>query len=327
MDPGVLFEYSRLPVATRPPQPKVTAVIVHFQTPEETVRAVRAVNTTAPGADVVVVDNASGDGIRARLEREGLRTRVIEEPANRGFGAGCNRGARESSGALLLFLNSDTEVRPGAVAALYAALDADASAAAAGPRLLDPDGSLQPSIQRRPTPWRIFCESSGLASLAGGRGLLRGHWKTLEDHARPQAVENLVGAALLLRRSAFEEVGGFDEEYFLYAEETDLLTRLTQAGHRILFVPGAEVVHIGGASTGGIRLDELHAGLRRYVGKFHGAAAARFASAVLTAGALLRYAAALAATGPAGRERRRRYRAALGRPSRARSGAAEVRRP
>jgi GT2 family glycosyltransferase len=296
----------------------VTAVIVHYQVPRETVRAVRAVNTTAPGAEVVVVDNASDDGIQALLEFEGLRARVVLETANRGYGAGCNRGARESSRALLLFLNSDTEVCPGAIAQLAGLLTDDASAAAVGPRLSNPDRSLQPSIQRRPTPWRIFCESLGLANLAGGRGFLRGHFRTREDHGRRQTVENLMGAALLLRRSAFEEAGGFDEQYFLYAEETDLLTRLGQAGHRILFDPEAEVVHIGGASTGGIRFDGVHAGLRRYVEKFHGPRAARFASAVLTAGALLRYGAALATTGPAARARRRRYRAALGRSGSAR---------
>jgi N-acetylglucosaminyl-diphospho-decaprenol L-rhamnosyltransferase len=291
--------------------PPVTAVIVHYRTPEETVRAVRAVNATAPWADVVVVDNASGDGIADRLERGHLHARVFEESVNRGYGAACNRGAQEGSGRLLLFLNSDTEVRPGAVAALVAALDEDLRAVAVGPRLSNLDGSLQPSIQRNPTPWRIFCESSGLATLAGGRGLLRGHWKTREDHARPQAVETLQGAALLLRRTAFEEVGGFDEKYFLYAEETDLLTRLSNAGYRILFEPGADVVHLGGASTGGLRFYELRAGLRRYVEKFHGRAAARFTFAVLTAGGLARYALALATPGPAARERRRRYRAAL----------------
>jgi N-acetylglucosaminyl-diphospho-decaprenol L-rhamnosyltransferase len=294
----------------------VTAVIVHYRTAAETARAVRAVNATAPDVEVLVVDNASGDGIRARLESEGLSARVLEEPANRGYGAGCNRGARESSRALLLFLNSDTEMRPGAVAELVAALDADASAAAVGPRLVNPDGSLQPSIQGRPTPWRIFCESSGLASLAGGRGPLRGHWKTAQDYDRGQAVESLTGAALLLRRSAFEEVGGFDEDYFLYAEEADLFTRLRGAGHRILFTPRAQVMHIGGASTGGLRVNELNSGLRRYVEKFHGRAAGRLVSAILRAGVVARYVAALATAGPAARDRRGRYRAALRRSRR-----------
>ena len=293
----------------------VSAVIVHYRTPELTVRAVRAVNATAPDAEVVVVDNASGDEIGARLAREGLRARVVEEASNRGYGAGCNRGALESSKALLLFLNSDAEVRPGAVAELARALTADASSAAVGPRLSNADGSLQRSIQRRPTPWRIFCESSGLALLAGGRGPFRGHWRTREDHARPQEVEDLMGAALLIRRDAFEEAGGFDEGYFLYAEETDLLTRLARTGRRILFDPEAEVVHVGGASTGGIRFEDLHAGLRRYTEKFHGPGAARFSFAVLKAGAVLRYLATFLSTSPDARVRRRRYRAALERRS------------
>ena len=298
--------------AMTPRAADVTAVIVHYRTPAETARAVRSLNTTAPEVEVVVVDNASGDAIGERLRADGLKARVVEEPVNRGYGAGCNRGAKESRRPLLLFLNSDTEALPGAVDALVAALGADPHAAAVGPRLVNKDGSLQKSILRRPTPWRIFCESSGLASLSGGRGPLRGHWKAAHDYARGQAVESLAGAALLLRRGAFEEVGGFDEQYFLYAEEADLFTRLDRIRYRILFTPDAEVMHVGGASTGGLRLEELYAGLQRYVEKFHGRAAGRFAAAVLSAGTLARYVVALAAAGPAARNRRGRYRAALG---------------
>ena len=111
-----------------------------------------------------------GDWIAADLTRLVPSARLVRELSNRGFGAACNRGARESSRAYLLFLNSDAFVRPGAVARLVSALEADPGAAAAGPRLSHPDGRLQGSIRRLPSPWRIFCESLGLAFLrAGGR--------------------------------------------------------------------------------------------------------------------------------------------------------------
>ena len=274
-------------------------------------RAARAVAESSPGTPILVVDNDSGDRIAERLAREVPQAEVVIEAANRGYGAACNRGARETSGDYLLLLNSDAVVRPGAIAALATALDREPRAAVAGPRLLHPDGTLQPSIQRLPTPWRVFCESAGLAALAGGRGSLRGHTKTREDHSRSREVAALMGAAVLVRRSAFEEVGGFDEGFFLYAEEADLFARLAVLGHRVLFVPEAEVVHAGGASGGDALFGRLHEGLHRYVRKHHGAGAARFAAVSLSLGAAARYGLALVTPGERGRRRRRRYRAAL----------------
>jgi N-acetylglucosaminyl-diphospho-decaprenol L-rhamnosyltransferase len=290
---------------------RVSAVIVHYRTPEQTVKAVRALAETAPGAEIVVVDNASGDRIEERLATEAPVARVVSERENRGYGAACNRGARETDRPYLLFLNSDAYVRSGAVEALVEVAEADPFAAAVGPRLFHADGRLQPSIRRRPTPWRVFCESLGLAFLARGRGFLAGHTATREDHSRPRAVEGLMGAALLVRRSAFQEAGGFDEQYFLYAEETDLMERWRRLGRRLLFEPRAEVVHEGGASAGDPVFGELHAGLARYVGKYHGKAAARAARIFLWTGAGIRYAAALVTPGERGRSRRIRYRAAL----------------
>jgi GT2 family glycosyltransferase len=293
---------------------RVAAVIVHFRTPDETVRSAAAVAATAPAAEILVVDNASRDGIAARLAARVAAARVVDEPVNRGYGAACNRGARETARPLLLFLNSDAYVRPGAVDALVRVLDADPAAAAAGPRLIHADGSLQPSIRRLPSPRRIFLESSGLAALAGGREPFAGHTKTRADHRRAQSVEALMGAALLVRRDAFEAAGGFDESFFMYAEETDLMARWRAEGLRTLFVPDAEVVHEGGRSGGDRLFGRLHESLARYAAKHHGASASAFARAVLAGGAALRYAAALVTPGEAGRRRRVRYRAALAGP-------------
>ena len=286
---------------------------MHYQTPVETVHAARALAETAPAAELVVVDNASGDDVADRLRREVPAARVVREAANRGFGAACNRGARDTSPSrpYLLFLNSDAYVRSGAVEALVSALDGNPAAAVAAPRLRNPDGSLQPSIQRFPSPWRVFCESAGLAFLSGGRPPFSGHSATREDHEGSRAVEAVKGAALLVRRSDFESAGGFDEEFFLYAEETDLLARFRRAGRRLLFEPRAEVVHEGGVSAGDRYFGELHASLGRYAAKHHGPAAAVFVRAALTAGAAGRYAVALVTPGERGRARRARYRAAL----------------
>ncbi len=246
---------------------------------------------------------------------------MVVADSNAGYGAGCNRGVRETVEPYLLFLNSDARVAPGAVSALVRALEEDSGAAAVGPRLSNPDGSPQPSITRLPTPWRIFCESSGAAALAGGRGFFRGHTRTREDHTQFSSVEALMGAALLVRRSAFEQAGGFDEAFFLYAEESDLLARLGKNGWRILYEPAASVIHVGGASGGDPLFGLLHASLRRYVTKHHGPVRGKLTAVVLRAGAAARYAAALLTPGERGRRRRIRYRAAL------RTGTARPRKP
>lgn len=304
------------------PGERTSAVIVHYRTAAETLRAARSLAATAPAAEVVVVDNASGDEIGGLLAAQVPSARLLAEDSNRGFGAGCNRGARETSRPYLLFLNSDAAVKPGAVAALEAALDAHRSAAAVGPRLLNADGSLQASVRRLPTPWRIFCESSGLAFLSGGRAPLEGHTATRQDHSRGREVEALMGAALLVRREAFEDAGGFDEAFFLYAEETDLMARWGGRRWKLLYEPSAAVVHEGGRSGGDALFGQLHASLVRYAAKHHGPAAARFAAATLDAGAALRYAAAMVTPGPRGRTRRVRYRSALRRRAAASAAAA-----
>ena len=290
---------------------RVSAVIVHDRPAAETLRAAAAVAATAPAAEIVVVDNASHDGIGPGLARRVPSARLLVESSNRGYGAGCNRGARETVRPYLLFLNSDTAVAPGALASLEAALDADRRAAAVGPRLLNGDGTLQPSIRRLPTPWRIFCESSGLAFLAGGRRPFEGHTATRQDHSRARAVEALMGAALLVRREAFEDAGGFDEAFFLYAEETDLMARWAARKWRVLYAPEARVLHEGGRSGGDALFGHLHASLVRYARKHHGPRAARAAGLALDAGAALRSAAALLTPGDAGRRRRTRYASAL----------------
>lgn len=290
---------------------RVSAVIVHYKTPAETVAAARAVAETAPGCEIVVVDNASGDSIGQRLAAEVPAASLLVESENRGYGAACNRGARETSRPLILFLNSDAVVQPGAVASLVAALDSDPRAAAVGPRLENPDGRLQPSIQRLPSLRRIFFESSGLAYLSGGRGPFRGHSATREDHSLARTVESLRGAALLVRRSAFEQAGGFDETFFLYAEETDLMARWRRLGWRLLFEPSARVVHRGGASGGDALFGQLHEGLVRHVARHQGAAAARVARVLLRVGAAARYGLSLVTPGERGRTRRARYRSAL----------------
>ena len=296
------------------PPGRVSAVVVHYRTLPDTIAAIRSLAANAPQTKVVVVDNASGDSVSSALATEAPAAKVLVASENVGYGGGCNRGARETDRALLLFLNSDAMVLPGAIEALVRAMDRDSRAAVVGPRLENPDGTLQRSILRLPRLSRIFFESSGLAYVT--RGLLRGHSATREDHARAQEVECVKGAALLVRRTAFEEVGGFYQRFFLYAEESDLCTRLRERGWRILFEPDARVVHRGGASGGDVLFGQLNDSLARYVTRHQGKLAGILARGVLSAGAAARYAISFATPGQRGRLRRLRYRAALAGPPR-----------
>jgi GT2 family glycosyltransferase len=166
-------------------------------------------------------------------------------------------------------LNSDAVLLPGAVATLLDALAGDGRRAAVGPRLLNADGSTQPSCHLVLTPWREFwrlCFLDRLIPLA--------HYafeQAADDRVRP--VEVLKGACILLRREALEQVGAFDERYFMYSEEMDLFLRLQRAGWTTCWVPAACVVHLGGQSTAQVA-DPMYLALYRskvqFQRKFYG---------------------------------------------------------
>lgn len=192
---------------------------------------------------IVVVDNASRDdtlGVLAPFERDAL-CRVVRAGGNIGFGRGCNLGATRASTEFVLFLNPDARLEPEAIRSLEAALDADPGADVAAPAIEQPDHTLQP-VGVLPTPLGMMFERSPLH-----RVLIRPRRPV---PGGPAAPTNWVsGAAFLVRRSAFDAIGGFDPRFFLYFEESDLFRRLRRRGRRILVVPRALCPHIGGHSA------------------------------------------------------------------------------
>lgn len=227
--------------------PRIAVVIVTWQSRDAVRRCLAALREGSNEAlDVVVVDNASTDGTVAAVRAAFPEVRVIEAGANLGFGAACNRGAAATSAPWLLFLNPDAEPRPGAIGTLVARAASEPRASAAGPLTRFPDGSPQLSFGPDLTP----------LSEPGQRRLVRGVAR--RDPAVLREVTALVrqggdrdwvsGACLLVRRAAFDAVGGFDPGYFLYEEDADLCRRLREHGGRVLHVAEAEVVHAGGAS-------------------------------------------------------------------------------
>jgi GT2 family glycosyltransferase len=222
-------------------------VVVNFNTREH-LRACLASVIAEAGSEVVVVDNASSDG-SAEMVRACFPDVVIHANAsNIGYGAAANQAIATCRAEYVLLLNADTCLRPGALAALADYLDQHPKAAVVGPRLVEANGRLQASCYPFPTPLNtlldISCASYLLRYLPSGWSGSRAR-----SHEQARAVPWVKGAALAIRRNAFDSVNGFDESFFMYTEEVDLCYRFHLLGWEVHFSPAASVVHVGGAST------------------------------------------------------------------------------
>jgi GT2 family glycosyltransferase len=290
--------------------PRISAVVVHYGPWESTERTLRSLRETAPQVPIVLVDNA-GAAPPWRNREAPAGVRLLSPGRNLGYGAACNLAARESDGDFLLFLNNDVELRTGAVEAMSAALAGEPRVAAVGSKLLDSRGRPVRSIFRDPTPRRVLFENLFLPRLFPGVPFFHGHHTAYASHRRARDVETLSGAAVLVRREAFDEVGGFDEAFFFYAEESDLFLRLRRAGWRVRFEPAARAVHHGGVASAALPREELdrrlHEGLRLYARRHHGERGELLTARALRVGARLRWAISFLESGERGRSRRRRY--------------------
>jgi GT2 family glycosyltransferase len=235
---------------------ELTAVVLNWRTPVLTGRAVRALaGDGVPMERIVVVDNGSGaEGAEGDSGTEGVdalrvglpEVRVLALDRNLGFARGNNRGAAALPGEAYLFVNSDAFVgRPGTIGHLLAALD-DPRVGIAVPRLRNEDGSLQPSVVPISKPLSELIRASGLSRLVPNQ--LQPRFGTHWDHSETRPIESAVGAVLLVRGSAWEDLGGFDEQRFMYAEDHDLFRRAAERGWRSQFVAEAEFEHLGSAS-------------------------------------------------------------------------------
>ena len=224
-----------------------TILVVNWNTRELLARCLCSIEQRAPkdSYEVIVVDNASSDASPQMVREHFPGVRLVENEKNVGFAAANNQALRQATGRYLVLLNSDTEVRPGALAALVQFMDAHPRAGAAGARLLNPDGSLQPSCHPMLTPGREFWRLVFLDRLWRRATYSMHRWAM----NIPRQVEVIKGACLLLRREALDEVGLLDESYFMYTEEVDLCYRLHRTGWELWWVPQAEVVHYEAQST------------------------------------------------------------------------------
>jgi len=239
------------------------------------------------GVETVVVDNGSSDGTVAFVRERHPGVRLVESE-NRGLGAGWNIGIRETTAPYVLLLNADAWLAGGSVERLVEFVDGRGRAAVVGPRLLNTDGTLQRSVRGFPTVWRLATEYLFLRKLAPRSSALNAFYGGGFDHDEVRSVEVVMGACMLLRRAAIAEVGECDEDYFLFSEETDWCFRFRQAGWEVVFFPGAECVHVRGASHSGRLYRENLRGHLLFLSKHRGPRVAERARRLLLVSLRLR---------------------------------------
>lgn len=230
--------------------PEVSAVIVNYNAGPELRTALQSIAAEMAGRawEAVVVDNVSTDGSSDYVWEFAPNARVLRNTENVGFGRGINQAVAASTGPLVLIMNPDCRLERGAVAAMRAELEGRPKCAVVGPRVLDPDGSEQGSARGDPDM---------LTGLFGRTGVLRhllpwasvSRRNVVEGNGGSVTVDWVSGACMLVRRSAFDEAGGFDARYFMYWEDADLCRRLRARGYEIRYVPAAAAVHQVGHSS------------------------------------------------------------------------------
>jgi N-acetylglucosaminyl-diphospho-decaprenol L-rhamnosyltransferase len=232
----------------------IAAVLVNYNAGAELTQALRSIASELAGRpwEAVVVDNASHDGSERRVGEFAPHARLVRNTTNVGFGRAVNQGVAASGAPLVLVMNPDCRLMPGAMRTLQTQLEAHDACAIVAPRVLDPDGAVQGSARGDPDM---------LTGLFGRTGPLRAWFPQVAASRRnvldaavgagsPSVeVDWVSGACMLVRRSAFESVGGFDEGYFLYWEDADLCRRLRARGYHVRYVPGATAVHSVGRSS------------------------------------------------------------------------------
>ncbi len=226
-------------------------------------------------AHVVVSDNGSSDGSRAFIaERYGGRVQIVENGANLGFAAACNRAFAATSAEYVFLLNPDAELKDRALAEMVAFMDAHPRCGIGGSRIDNYDGTIQQSVGEFDTWAGAFLRSSAWGELPVLRRWANGAGLREIDYAVPQRVDLTIGAALAIRRTMLDAIGPFDERFFLYHEEVDFAKRAAGAGWETWYVPASEAIHEGmGSARGQYDVEKRkQTSRRKYWIKHHGRA-------------------------------------------------------
>ncbi len=249
---------------------RTAVVVVNYESGSVLAGCVASLQGEGP-AELVVVDNGSTDGSVRELRQRRPGTAVVDPGRNLGYGAAANRGVAATRSELILVCNPDLSVTPGAINAMVRALDSDPTIAVVGPLIRTPEGQRYPSARQFPS----LIDAAGHTML--GQFAAQNPFTRAYQHAdlalevdTVSPVDWVSGACFLVRRSAFEQVGGFDEQYFMYAEDVDLCWRLGKAGWQVVYAPAAVVTHQQGVSTNRHpyrMILEHHRSLLRFAGR------------------------------------------------------------
>lgn len=232
---------------------RVAIIIISYNTKELLLDCIESARLSAPSAEIVVVDNASSDGSSESVHNNFPFVTLIQNEKNLGFGAACNQGIRASQADFVLLLNSDAVLTPEAFAALVECFSDRPRAGAAGCRVIDSQGSESATAMNFLTPWNQNLELLGIKFGRFGRTRVF----LPEASEIDCSVDWLEGSCLMLRRAALDQVGLFDEQFFMYSEDEDLCRRLKSSGWAVCYTPVGSVTHVHGASSAGDQLGNL----------------------------------------------------------------------
>jgi len=253
----------------------LSTIIVHYRTLDTLPACLRTLQAATAGieAEIVVVDNDSRDGLAAVLAGEFPAVRMITNSANVGYAQGVNRGLSGTTGEFVLVMNPDCTLEPGAFLSLIEHLRAHPRVAIVGPRIVNPDGSLEYSARSFPDHAAfLFNRYSLLTRMFPRNPYSRRYLLTDWDHASVRDVDWLSGACLMVRREAIRQVGPMDERFFMFNEDVDWCRRMKLAGWSVTYVPEARAVHHIGASRKRVAarvIVERHRGMIHYFHKHH----------------------------------------------------------
>ncbi len=241
--------------------------------------------------EVIVVDNVSVDGAVNMIRAEFPQVKLIQNSERHGFGHNQNVAIKAAQGEYVFVYNDDTLVHGKALQKLCDFLDQNPSVGVVGPRLLNPDGSLQKSCYKFPSPMRCISENL-LLTAAFPQSTAFGDYRAWQ-HDAVREVDFVIGAAMLVRREVINQVGDFDDLFFMYSEETDWQMRIKKAGWKIMFNPDAQITHIGGQSSEDApdkQFSEFQSSSAKLIRKHYGALGAAVQQVAMVFGAILRLA-------------------------------------
>ncbi|MDP3965097.1 MAG: glycosyltransferase family 2 protein [bacterium] len=223
----------------------LSIIILNYKSQGLTKQSLKGIELLKPNMEfeTIVVDNNSGDGTAEMVRDEFPWAKLIASSENRGYAAGNNLGIKASTGKYIMIMNPDIAIMNNSLEVLYRYMEEHPKVGLCGPRLINPDGSVQASCRTFQTPGILLYRRTPLGRLPFARKILRHHMMLDWDHGSNQPVDWMIGACFFVRREAMEKVGLLDERFFLYMEDLDWCRRFWQSGYEVHYVADAEMVH------------------------------------------------------------------------------------